>query len=146
MPVGSECVTHFGAGLSGEAAHKQGEQARHRALLQELKSARAALWTACATRQHLGYGRWETSISRWTAFGPEAIDLREKMAKAIGKNDPAESSDASITRWAGKQAGAARALVEESRALLAKKVQSEAEDARRRAQRALNLARGGLSL
>lgn len=68
------------------------------------------------------------------------------MAKAIGKNDPVESNDASITRWMGKQGGNARALVEEAGDLLARKTQREADEARRRVQRSQALGRGGLSL
>ena len=145
MPVGSECVTHFGQGLTGAEVHKQSEQSRNRALLLELRQARSAIWKTFATKQHQGYGRTETSISHWTLFGGEAIDLRENIIKIIGKNDPVESSDGAITRWASKNATAARALIESASALLSKKARREEENARRKAERFNEQQQGGLA-
>ena len=142
MPVGSECVTHFGAGLSGEKIHRQGEQARHRALLSDLCQARSSIWKTFATVQQLGYGRTERSISHRTALGGEALALRSRIVKLIGSNDPKESNDGAITRWAGKNAAAALGLMSESQELFAKRERREMEAADRKAARSTSLSKG----
>lgn len=113
MPVGSECVTHFGEGLSGSQIQKQAQWARNRELLSSLQTARKELWKEFATRSHVGYGRSEMAISPWQAFGREAQDLRKRMVSALGSLDAESSPDASITRWARKNGEQAKSLVAE---------------------------------
>jgi len=105
MAVGSECVTHFAEGKSGERIAKEQIWDINRNLLTQVISARKQLWNAYSKRMHVGYGRYETAIT-----DKNAKQLYDKLAE-ITKGIVAEeqkrldgvvireaSSNAAITR------------------------------------------------
>ena len=134
MPVGSECVTRFGQGLSGEVLAKATVRDANRALLAEAVDARKLLWATFAKVSHLGYGRTEKAIPRteWVAGS-----LYAALKEITGKRDPADAPDGVVTRWAKSHGERAKGLIEEARVkcgLAAAPEGTEASTARRRTE------------
>lgn len=113
LPVGSECVARFGEGRSGEAVARAATRGESRALLGAVMEARGLLWERFSEEGRNGIRRINP------AFYPKAWNLNYSADKIAGKADPEKSPDATIARWAKKNADAARTFVAEARALLA---------------------------
>lgn len=120
MPVGSECVTHFNEGESGEKLAKRTVQEQNRGLLSDTAKARSALWNAYKVQSHRGYGRTETAIP-YSGPSAKAYEVHQKLKKLIGTMHSVDSSDAAITRWVAKNKDAAAELIKEANELVDKK-------------------------
>lgn len=101
LPVGSECVTHFGGGESGKALAKKAVWEQNRSLLVDLIQLRRALWKAYSKRVSQGYDRYETRIWPHSPLERNAGKLHQEIKGCIGGLTE-ESGNAAITRWAKK--------------------------------------------
>ncbi len=123
MPVGSECVSRFNLGVSGEEEARRTQRAADRALLSGVSEARRDLWTTFSRKVHLGYGRTSKEIGN-----PAASDLHRSIKELMGATHPVDSPDSAVTRWANKNRDAAVELIARAGGLL------ERERARREAR------------
>lgn len=118
MPVGSECVTHFGDGESGQAVAKKTVWEQNSSVLADLIKMRRCLWQAYSKRVGLGYGRYETKIWPHSLKERNAERLHQAIKKCVGKVTE-ESGNAAITRWAKKNRELAEQLINEAQEILA---------------------------
>lgn len=146
MPVGSECVTRFGEGLSGEQVHKEAQRDRARELMTELADARRDLFNAFAKPRPGGWGPKDLSISAAGAFGSAAYDLHRQMKEAQGQNDPSTAAASALTRWANSKGDRARLLIGQAGELVAKRAAYDADIARAREERLRTFKPVGRSL
>lgn len=117
MAVGSECVTHFGEGESGQELTKKTLWAQNRELLVEVIDLRRALWNAYSRRISLGYGRFETGMFPRCGQSRLAVQLHADIKKCLG-TVKADSANGAITRWANKHREHAQQLIERGHALV----------------------------
>lgn len=101
MPVGSECVTHFELGLSGEELHKERQWQRNRELLASVIALRREIWTTFSKVTHQGYGRTSREMPRH-GLGGQAEVIRKELIKITGQNDVEHSTNGALTTWARK--------------------------------------------
>jgi len=121
MAVGSECVTHFGPGDSGQALAKKTVWEQNRHLLIELIELRWMLWRRYSERICLGYGRYDTSIWPRSPVKRQAADLYKAMVACSGKATD-ESPNGAVTRWAKKKGDEAQKLIDQAKVLVAEAV------------------------
>jgi GGDEF domain-containing protein len=129
MPVGSECVTHFSEGKSGEELAKETKDRINKQLLADAEGTRRALRREFYHEAVGQWGRrhWEYDRS---ADGQEAkrISLRLKeiigthKSEDLGAHNPA-STPGAITRWANKHKDEVTDLIRDGK-LLAEKAES----------------------
>lgn len=112
MPVGSECVTHFGAGDSGQQLMKATVWEQNTELLSRLTRARSEVWSRYSERRSLGYGRYETRIWPRSPVEKRAADLLAAIRACLGKTNE-HSGNAAISRWANKHRETARRLLDD---------------------------------
>lgn len=110
MPVGSECVTHFGEGESGMAIAKNTVWEQNLTFLNQVIGMRRTIWKAYSKRISLGYGRFETSIWPRSPREKRAHALHLSFKKCLGKVN-GESGNAAISRWTKKNRGQAEQLL-----------------------------------
>lgn len=116
MPVGSECVTHYNEGVSGEKMAKKTKAEENRSLLRDFVDARRRLWSAFSRRVPLGYGRYETVI-----HVPDVRALYEKMGRVKGTmlaDGKHASNDGAVTRWVNKHKDAVSEMIKQSSDLI----------------------------
>ncbi len=117
MPVGSECVTHFGEGETGLKIAKKTVWEQNRSLLVALIGMRRTLWHTYSKRVHLGYGRYETKIFPRSPIERKAEQIYKGIKDLVGKLGE-DSTDGAITRWINKSESQAQQLLTEARELL----------------------------
>jgi len=127
MPVGSECVTHFGEGDSGRALSKKTVWEQNKRLLVALLAMKRTLWQAYGKRINLGYGRYETRIWAHSVQERNAVKLHLEIKSCIGRLTD-ESGNAAITRWANKHRRQAEQLLLSGRELIRGHVTLDAEN------------------
>ena len=110
MPVGSECVTHFSDGDSGQRLMKVAAWEQNAELLGRLTQARSELWSRYSKRRSLGYGRYETRIWPHSQVEKEAASLLAGIRDCLG-NTSMDSGKAAISRWANRHRDTARQLL-----------------------------------
>lgn len=109
MPVGSECVTMFGQGLSGERIAKEASWAANRELLVSFLDARRDLFKAFTFTAHTGYGRTQKRFLE-TRAGIAARALWQSMKDVSGSMER-DSPDASVSRWVSKNKAQADGMI-----------------------------------
>lgn len=117
MPVGSECVTHFGGGETGAKLVKKASWEQNAELLKRVREVRFKLYSTFRKSVKLGYGRVETKIWPHSPNEKAAIALCESFKACVGKLTE-QSGNAAITRWAKKNGTEAQKLVQQAEALL----------------------------
>ena len=117
MPVGSECVTHFGTGESGERLAKEVLWAKNRQLLVEVIELRWAIWKTFSKRVNMGYSRYETGIFPHKLIEKRALRCYQSLKKVTGTLT-SESTNAAVTRWAKKHKDTIHELMGEANQLL----------------------------
>lgn len=104
MPVGSECVTHFNEGESGEKLAKRAVQEQNLQFLQDAYDTRIRLFNAYKRDRQTGYGRKTTEIS-YTS-DPKSYEVWSKLRQVMGKMsthlNPQFRHDPTITKWVKK--------------------------------------------
>ena len=109
MPVGSECVTMFGQGLSGERIAKEAAWAANREALVSFLDARRDLFKAFTFTAHTGYGRTQKCFVE-TRAGIAARALWQSMKDVSGSMER-DSADASVSRWVSKNKAQADGMI-----------------------------------
>jgi hypothetical protein len=117
MPVGSECVTHFGEGESGEVIAKKTKWEQNRELLVETIAMRRSVWDRFKKRVSLSYGTYEIRIWPHSPMERKADQVYKELKKCLGKVTE-ESDKAAISRWVNKNGDSARNLIQEVRLLI----------------------------
>lgn len=99
MSVGSECITHFGEGKSGERLAKEQVWEQNREFLRKAIAARKAVWDDYAVDN----GRYYTKKE---IINPNALEIYQNLRNIIGNlradNNVIKgeaSGDAAISRW-----------------------------------------------
>ncbi|MFA0809320.1 hypothetical protein [Microbulbifer epialgicus] len=117
MPVGSECVSHFGSGDSGHNIVQKTIWERDSELLISLIELRRDLWGRYSKRKLIGPGRYESKIYPHTIQEKRAGDLHKKINNCLGRMT-SESGKAATTRWANKYREQAELLMKESLSMM----------------------------
>jgi len=117
MPVGSECVTHFGDGEAGNVLAKKAVWESNRLLLRDILQVRQTIWKTYSRRINQGYGCYETRIWPHTPKEREAASLYQEVKKCVGKIT-IDSKDATVSRWANKNKDQALQLILKSKPLI----------------------------
>lgn len=120
MPVGSECVTHFGEGESGLRIAKKTVWEQNRGLLIALIELRRTIWQTYSRRVNIGYGRYETKIFARSPEERKADQFYKGIKELVGKLDE-QSCDAAITRWTKKCGAQAQKLLIDTKEFLESK-------------------------
>lgn len=102
MPVGSECVTRFGQGDSGQELINQVVWANNLKLLLEILKLKRTLWKTFSKRISLGYDRYETNIWPHSENEKAALQVFNACKVCLGKVNE-ESNNAAITRWINRK-------------------------------------------
>jgi hypothetical protein len=106
LPVGSECVTHFGEGYSGKDMQKKTKNETNSALANEFRD----VWNHFASAY-----RFAEQNHDWTTVSR----LRERM-RAVANTLPREDAKpASFTRWVNDKGDRAREFLTQASAILA---------------------------
>lgn len=113
LAVGSECVTHFGAGQSGTELSAARRSADNRNLLIEFVTLVESLHEVFAFRASIGYGRTQEA---WTSDA--ARGYYRQGSKLQGKLDR-ESTDGAVSGWITRKGDAVKAFLAEVKAWLA---------------------------
>lgn len=131
MSVGSECITSFGEGKSGEKISKEVLWEKNRTLLRQIEQLREILRKEFSSlfpkRINIGYGRSELYTSDRSEKGKSIRELHSCMGKIIGNltaDDDSNiegSSNASISRWANKNRDKISKLIEQALTFLVEK-------------------------
>lgn len=112
MPVGSECVTHFGEGESGQTIAKKAVWKKNRELLNHLLSVYTVLDAAYNDAFHPGYkkGSYHEKSS--------AYKIMHSVKKCLGKTINKNSKDGAITRWVSNRGEQAQQLIDNAHDLI----------------------------
>lgn len=135
MPVGSECVTHFADGLTGEKLHAAERSARATAILRGAHDARIALFDEFATFGPNRHGIKTRHIPQG-GMNNQAIDLRRKLRELVGEIDPDTAAPGVAVRWRNAKGDKALALMESAQELIGRRAAWTADEAKRLAARA----------
>lgn len=98
LGVGSECITHFGEGKSGEKIAKESVTKNNRNVLLKLHDARRSIYNVFYVSYMGDYGR---TNYRWT--DRKAEEIYKEIRSILGNFDPQESSDAMVNRTMNKK-------------------------------------------
>lgn len=117
LPVGSECVTKFEEGKSGEDLSKEAKATMNRDFLREALQTRKELLNLFTRTTDLGYGR---KGSAWDH--PKARELYFDLKKTTANMDPDHfrypTQDGPITRWVNKHGDSVRELIEQASTMI----------------------------
>ena len=109
LPVGSECVKHFGDGKTGERITQEALWAANREFLRKVIKFRKEIYSAATFKVSLPYGK--SGVGWRTKAAKARYDALLKLTKHMHPDGPYPDPDATITRWVGRYGDAVRELI-----------------------------------
>ena len=106
MPCGSECIRHFGGGISGQEMAQDKTNADNAAILRRLDDARRRFNNAFTVMVPAGYGRHEKA---WRQT-PGVHEMRRRFTELQTKVTE-DSGPSALTRWAREHGEEAERLI-----------------------------------